>query len=172
METLLGAFDFTAALHEPRHHVRDASARRISSSSRAALLTAAVFSAARKHLVVAPNRQSRNYALYVIAVLLTLLIATALENELSRGGRADAALRRLSRKSCSCSRLHVWIAYRTEPWIIQLGASSLVGSAVVAAAAAAATDSFRVAHGVTLARDRRGCSLSFGTARSRRSAHS
>jgi hypothetical protein len=45
---------------------------------------------------------------------------------------------------------HVWIAYRTEPWTIQLGASSLVGSALVAAAAAAATDSFRVAHGVSL----------------------
>jgi len=40
---------------------------------------AALFSAARKHLVVAPNRQSRNYALYVIALLLTLLTATALE---------------------------------------------------------------------------------------------
>jgi hypothetical protein len=148
METLLRAFDFTAALHS----------RGISFASLGAaylvfiascIATAALFSAARKHLVVAPNRESHNYALYVIAVLLTLLIATALENELSAA--AVPTLRYVAYPQILfLLALHVWIACRTEPWLIQLGASSLVGSALVAAAAAAATDSFHVAHGAAL----------------------
>lgn len=148
METLLRAFDLTAALNS----------RGISFASLGAaylvfigtcIATAALFSAARKHLVVAPNRQSRNYALYVIAVLCTLLIATALENELSAA--AVPTLRYVAYPQIAfLLALHIWIAYRTEPWLIQLGASSLVGSALVAASAAAATESFRVAHGAAL----------------------
>ncbi len=113
------------------------------------LVTAGMYSGARKHLVVAPNRGSRNYALYVIAVLLTLLVATALENELSH--TAVPTLRYVAYPQILfLIAAHVWVAYRTEPWTIQLGASSLIGSALVGAAAAAATDSFRIAHGVTL----------------------
>jgi hypothetical protein len=148
METLADAFDFTAALH----------ARGITLASLGAaylvflascVVTAAVYAAARKQLVVAPNRQSHNYALYVIAVLVTLVIATALENELSRA--ALPTLRYVAYPQIAfLIAAHVWIAYRTEPWTIQLGASSLIGSALVAATAAAATDSFRVAHGITL----------------------
>ena len=133
METLLRAFDLTAALNS----------RGISFASLGAaylvfigtcIATAALFSAARKHLVVAPNRQSRNYALYVIAVLCTLLIATALENELSAA--AVPTLRYVAYPQIAfLLALHIWIAYRTEPWLIQLGASSLVGSALVAASA-------------------------------------
>ena len=148
METLLRAFDLTAALNS----------RGISFASLGeaylvfigtCIATAALFSAARKHLVVAPNRQSRNYALYVIAVLCALLIATALENELSAA--AVPTLRYVAYPQIALLlALHIWIAYRTEPWLIQLGASSLVGSALVAASAAAATESFRVAHGAAL----------------------
>jgi len=148
MEALLNALNFTAQLN----------ARGVTLASLGAaylifiascVVTAALYSAARKHLVVAPNHQSRNYALYVIAVLLTLLVATALENELSRA--AVPTLRYVAYPQILfLIAAHAWIAYRTEPWTIQLGASSLVGSALVAAAAAAATDSFSVAHGVTL----------------------
>jgi hypothetical protein len=148
METLLRAFDFTTALDS----------RGISFASLGAsylvfiascIATAALFSAARKHLVVAPNRQSRNYALYVIALLFTLLTATALENELS--AEAVPTLRYVAYPQIAfLLALHFWIAYRTEPWLIQLGAASLVGSALVGAAAAAATGSFRVAHGAAL----------------------
>src|SRR5262249_54285185 len=113
------------------------------------IVTAALYYAARKHLVVAPNRQSRNYALYVIAVLVTLLVATALDNELSRA--AMPTLRYVAYPQILfLIAAHVWIVYRTEPWTIQLGASSLIGSSLVAASAAAATDSLRVAHGTTL----------------------
>src|SRR5689334_19314110 len=44
--------------------------------------TAMVFLAARAHLVVAPNKQARDYGEYVCVVLLALLIAAGLENEL------------------------------------------------------------------------------------------
>jgi hypothetical protein len=148
MEALADAFDFTAALHD----------RGITFASlgtaylvflASCVVTAAVYFAARKQLVVAPNRQARNYALYVIAVLLTLVVATALDNELSHA--AMPALRYVAYPQIAfLIAAHVWIASRTEPWTIQLGASSLVGSALVAAAATAATDSFRIAHGVTL----------------------
>lgn len=149
METLLDAFDFTAALHDRGITFASLGAAYLVFIA-SCVMTAAVYSAARKHLVVAPNRQSRNYALYVIAMLLTLLVATALENELSRS--TMPTLRYVAYPQILfLIAAHVWIAYRTEPWTIQLGASSLVGSAGVAAVAAAATDSFRVAHGVTLA---------------------
>ena len=149
METLLDALNFTAALHDRCITFASLGAAYLVFIA-SCVMTAAVYSAARKHLVVAPNHQSRNYALYVIAVLLTLLVATALENELSRS--TVPTLRYVAYPQILfLIAAHVWIAYRTEPWTIQLGASSLLGSAGVAAGAAAATDSFRVAHGVTLA---------------------
>jgi len=148
METLLSAFDLAAALRERGITLAALGAAYLVFIA-SCVATAAVYSAARNHLVVAPNRQARNYALYVIAVLLTLLVATALENELSRA--VVPSLRYVAYPQVLfLIAAHVWIAYRTEPWTIQLGASSLAGSALVAAAAAAATDSFRVAHGVTL----------------------
>jgi len=148
METLLNALDFTAQLHDRGVTFANLGAAYIVFIA-SCVVTPALYSAARKHLVVAPNRQSRNYALYVIAVLLTLLVATALENELSRGA-VPTLLYVAYPQILFLIAAHVWVAYRTEPWTIQLGASSLVGSALVAGAAAAATDSFRVAHGVAL----------------------
>src|SRR5262245_56828403 len=147
METLARAFDFSVVLNDRGITFASLGAAYLIFLA-SCVVTAAVYSAARKQLVVAPNRQSRNYALYVIAVLLTLVVATALENELSR--TAAPTLRYVAYPQILfLIALHVWVACRTEPWTIQLGASSLVGSALVAAAAAAATDSFRIAHGVT-----------------------
>jgi len=148
METLLNALNFTAQLHDRGVTFASLGAAYLVFMA-SCVVTAALYSAARKHLVVAPNRQSRNYALYVVAVLLTLLVATALENELSRAA-VPTLLYVAYPQILFLIAAHVWIAYRTEPWTIQLGASSLVGSALVAGAAAAATDSFRIAHGVTL----------------------
>jgi hypothetical protein len=148
METLAGALDFTAALHERGITFASLGAAYLVFLA-SCVVTAAVYSVARKQLVVAPNRQARNYALYVIAVLLTVVVATALENELPRA--VVPTLRYVAYPQILfLIAAHVWIAYRTEPWTIQLGASSLVGSALVAAAAAAATESFSVAHGVML----------------------
>ena len=148
METLADAFDFTAALHYRGITFATLGVAYLVFLA-SCVVTAAVYFAARKHLVVAPNRQSRNYALYTIAVLLTLIVATALDNELSRAV-APTLLYVAYPQILFLIAAHAWIASRTEPWTIQLGASALVGSALVAAAAAAATDSFRAAHGVTL----------------------
>jgi hypothetical protein len=148
MDRLADAFDFTTALHDRGITFASLGAAYLIFIA-SCVVTAAVYSAARKQLVVAPNRQSRNYALYAIAVLLTLIVATALDNELSHA--AMPALRYVAYPQIVfLIAAHIWIAYRTEPWTIQLGASSLVGSALVAGAATAATDSFRAAHAVTL----------------------
>jgi len=149
METLAGAFDLTAALQSRGIDFAALGAAYLVFIA-SCVATAAVFFAARAHLVVAPNRQARDYAVYVSVVLLTLLIATALENELVAAG--VPTLRYVAYPQILfLLALHLWILYRPhEPWIIELGASSIVASIAVAAVAAAATDSFRAAHGVTL----------------------
>jgi hypothetical protein len=148
METLTAAFDLTSALHHRGIDFASLGAAYLVFLA-SCVVTAAVFCAARKQLVVAPNRRSHNYAVYASAMLLTLLIATALENELSPG--VVPTLRYVAYPQILfLLGLHVWIAYRHEPWIIELGASSIVASVTVAGVAAAAADSFRIAHAVTL----------------------
>jgi hypothetical protein len=148
METLAGAFDLTAALQSRGvDFVALGGAYLVFIAS--CVATAAVFFAARTHLVVAPNRQARDYAQYVSVVLLTLLIATALENELLPA--SVPTLRYVAYPQILFLLvLHLWMYYRQEPWIIELGASSIAASITVAAVAAAAANSFRIAHGVTL----------------------
>src|SRR4029078_11979507 len=148
MQPLLRAFDFRAALDSRGVSFAGLGAAYLVFIA-SCIATAALFSAARKHLVVAPNRQSRNYALYVIALLFALQTATALENELSTA--AVPTLRYVAYPQILFMlALHVWVASRTVPWLIQLGASSLVGSALVAGTAAAATEAFRIAHRAAL----------------------
>jgi hypothetical protein len=113
------------------------------------LTTAAAFVSARAHLVVAPNRFARDYAAYVTAMITTLLIATLLENELlplQRPALPYAAFPQL----LLIMVIHLWIAHRQEPWIIALGASSIVGSAAAAGAAILVAGTERAAHAVVL----------------------
>jgi len=148
METLAGASDLTAAF----------SSRGVDFAAlggaylvfiASCVATAAAFFAARKYLVVAPNKHTRDYAQYVCAVLLTLLIATALENELLPA--AAPTLRYVAYPQILFLLvLHVWMFRRQEPWIVELGASSIVASTAVAALAAGAAGSFRIAHAVML----------------------
>ncbi len=148
METLAAAFDLTAALHNRGIDFAALGGAYLVFLA-SCVATAAVFFAARSYLVVAPNKQARDYGVYVCVVLLTLLIAAALENELLPG--TVPTLHYVSYPQILILiALHVWVLYRPEPWIIELGASSIVASAAVAAAAAAATGSFRIAHAVTL----------------------
>ena len=147
METLAGAFDLAAALHSRGVDFATLGGAYLVFLT-SCVATAAVFFLARTHLVVAPNPQARSYAQCVSAVLLALLIATALENEL------PTVLPTLPYVAYPqilfLLALHLWMFYRQEPWIIELGASSIVASVSVAAAVAAAADSFRIAHGITL----------------------
>jgi len=149
METLAGAFDLTAALQSRGVDFAALGGAYLVFIA-SCVATAAVFFAARAHLVVAPNKQARDYAVYVCAVLLTLLIATALENELVPTG--VPTLRYVAYPQILfLLALHLWVLNRAhEPWIIELGASSIAASITVASVAAAAADSFRAAHAVTL----------------------
>jgi hypothetical protein len=148
METLATAFDLRAALHNRGIDFAALGGAYLVLLA-SCVATAVVFFAARSYLVVAPNRQARDYGVYVCVVLLTLLIATALENELLPG--TAPTLHYVSYPQILILiALHVWVFYRPEPWIIELGASSIVASAAVAAVAAAATGSFRIAHAVTM----------------------
>src|SRR5215467_3751874 len=81
METLAGASELTAALRSRGIDFAALGGAYLVFIA-SCIATAGLFFAARKYLVVAPNRQARDYAEYVSAVLLTLLIATALDNEL------------------------------------------------------------------------------------------
>jgi hypothetical protein len=113
------------------------------------LAAVAAFVAARNHLVVAPNRFARDYAVYVTTVIAAVLIATALENELSPAAAAAlpyAAFPQL----LLLLVIHLWIAHRQEPWVIVLGAASLVGSIVVVGAAVLISGVARSAHAVAL----------------------
>lgn len=148
MDTLAGALDLAAALRSRGLDLASFGGAYIVFIT-SCIATIAVFFAARKHLVVAPNRQAREYAQYVCAVLLTLLIATALENELLP--TAVPSLRYVAYPQILVLiALHLWMFQRAEPWIIALGASSIAASTAVAALAAALTGSFRIAQGVSL----------------------
>ncbi|HEX6998296.1 MAG TPA: hypothetical protein VF322_09125 [Gammaproteobacteria bacterium] len=95
----------------------------------------AFFACARSYLVVTPNRAARNYGVYASAGLVTLLVATVLENELARpaeGALAYAAVPQLA----ALLALHVRLGRTAEPWVVALagaaGAAALVSLGVAA----------------------------------------
>jgi len=148
METLFGAFDFTAALQSRGVDLAALGAAYLLFLA-SLLVTLVVFTAARAYLVVAPNRHARDYAVYVTAVLTTLLIATVLENELLPSSTPTLQYVAFPQLALLIM-LHLWIAYRQEPWIIELGASAIAASAAVVAVAGLTTNVVRIAHVVTL----------------------
>lgn len=148
MERLAGAFDLTIAMQSRGIDLATLGAAYLVLLA-SLLVTTAAFMAARAHLVVAPNRFARDYGVYVTAVLATLLIAAVLENELLPS-QAPALLYVGFPQLLLLMIVHLWIAHRQEPWVIELGAASIAGSIVVVGAAALLADAARIAHGVTL----------------------
>jgi hypothetical protein len=142
-----GAFDLTIALQSRGIELTSLGVAYVVLLA-SVIATACAFVAARTHLVVAPNRFSRDYAVYIAAVITVLLIATALENELSLSAPAlpYAAFPQL----LLLLVIHLWIAHRQEPWVIELGAASIAGSIVVVGAAALLAGVARSAHAVAL----------------------
>lgn len=109
----------------------------------------AAFVAARSYLVITPNRAARDYGLYVTVLLATLLIATVLENELLP--RSSVTLQYVAVPHLLLLLIiHLWIAFRPEPWLIALGGAAAAGAAVVIAAAGMSSDLVRPAHWLTL----------------------
>lgn len=108
-----------------------------------------VFAAARSYLVITPNRASRDYGIFVAALLATLVIATVLENELLP--RDSVTLQYVAIPHLVLLLLiHLWLAFRQEPWLVALGGASAAGAAVVVAAAGSATELARPAHWVAV----------------------
>ncbi len=108
-----------------------------------ALAALAAFVAARRLLVISPNRGTREYGLYVAAVLTALVAATVLDNVLSPGPPVlpYAALPQL----VILLAVHLAICQRQEPWRIALGAASVSGTILALGAANLAGAEVRLA---------------------------
>jgi hypothetical protein len=113
------------------------------------LVTAVCFALSRNYLVVSPNPAARDYGLYVAAVLVGLLTMTVLENELQPLGPRTlpyAAVPQL----VILLVIHMAIYCRQEPWLVALGATSIVGALPVIALFGLVTGGARAAHWITL----------------------
>jgi hypothetical protein len=110
----------------------------------------ACFVGSRAWLVVSPNRAAKHYALYVIMVLVSLCIATVLENELAP--RAAVTLQYAALPHIlALTMLHVWVYYEQEPWLIALGGSANAGAGVTLGVSAALGHPIPIAQWLTLA---------------------
>ena len=106
------------------------------------------FVAARSKLVISPNRTAKHYGLYVVMVLATLGIATALENELVRDG---AVLQYTALPQIFLiAMLHLWIYHDQQPWLIALGASAMAGAILTVILAALLGADVQISHWLTL----------------------
>jgi hypothetical protein len=107
-------------------------------------LTIAFFAASRSWLVISPNRPAKHYGMYVVVVTASLVIATALENEL---GPRPATLSYAAVPHFSVLLLiHLWTYYKQEPWLIALAASANAAAVATVAAAAIVADHVPAAH--------------------------
>jgi hypothetical protein len=113
-------------------------------------LTFAAFYAARKLLVVSPNRFSRDYGTYVSLTLGSLAIAVVLENESLPAG--DATLHYvIVPQLVLLMALHLKIWHRQEPWLVTLGAAATAATVAVGALLALNTTLMGPAYGIALA---------------------
>jgi hypothetical protein len=111
-----------------------------------AALAALAFVAARRFLVISPNRGARDYGLYVSGLLTALLVAMVLDDELASPQPVlpIAATPHLA----VLLVLHVWIYYRQTPWLVALGAASAVGAIGTLGVAALAGARLGIGHGL------------------------
>lgn len=109
------------------------------------LLTSALFLLSRTFLVVTPNRASRDYGLYVVVVLVSIAVATVLENALLPDGAATLQYAGLPQLTMLLI-VHLWIYHKHEPWLVALGAAAATGSAAAVAITAAVSNQIYLAH--------------------------
>jgi hypothetical protein len=107
------------------------------------------FIASRAKLVISPNQAAKHYGLYVVMVLATLGIATALENEIVRDG---AVLQyTVVPQILLLALIHLWVYYDQQPWLIALAASANAGALLATPVAALFGAEVKTPHWVTLA---------------------
>lgn len=112
------------------------------------VLTLAAFWAARRQLVISPNKGARDYAIYVSITLATLLIAIVLENEsLPRGMTTLHYV--VVPQTLILFGLHVAIWHRQEPWTVTLGGAATAATVVTGILLALTTDLVGPAYAIT-----------------------
>ncbi len=148
MEPLASSHDLLGTLHSRGVDLATLGAAYLALLGNA-IITLVGFLVARTHLVVSPNRATRDYAVYVSAVLATLLVATVLENTLI--SRPSVTLQYVAiPQLVILMSIHLSICYRQTPWLITLGAASVAGVIGVIAIAGVTTEQIRIAHWLTL----------------------
>lgn len=148
MEPLAGVHDLTAALLSRGIDLSAFGAAYLALLGNAVAALAA-FLGARAHLVVSPNRAARDYGVYVSVVLAALLIATVLQNELLVHPSSTLQYAVLPQVVILMA-LHFAIYHRQHPWLVVLGASSIVGAIAVVVVASMVTNQVHIAHWLTV----------------------
>lgn len=113
------------------------------------LVAVGLFVSSRAFLVITPNLAAKRYGLYVVVVLMSLIMATALDNALlpiETAALQYAAVPHLA----VLLAMHLWIYYKHEPWLIGLGASALIGAGVAVAVTAAISAEIHAAHWIAI----------------------
>lgn len=109
------------------------------------LVAIALFLVSRVTLVVTPNRAAKHYGQYVVVVIVSLLLATGLENALLPVATPTLKFAAVPHLVLILVA-HLWIFYRQEPWLVALGAASIAGAGVVVAILALISDLIHPAH--------------------------
>jgi hypothetical protein len=145
----IGALDLTAALQARGVDLATLGAAYLALLCNL-LLAIVTFITARNHLVIAPNRGARDYGIYVAMTLAAFLVATVLENELLP--RQSITLHYVAVPHVLLLLLiHLWIAFRPEPWLVALGLASSSGAILTVALTALVSDQRRVGYWLTAA---------------------
>lgn len=113
------------------------------------ILSIAAFFAARRLLLISPNRSTRDYGIYVSLTLATLLIAIVLENESLPSGAATLHYVAVPQLLLLLS-LHLAIWYRQDPWLISLGAGAVTATIGIGALLGLATNLVGPAYAIVL----------------------
>jgi hypothetical protein len=114
-----------------------------------ALLAAPIFMVCRTKLVISPNRASRDYGLFMAVLLVSLMVAATLENQLSA---APLTLPySMFPHLVLLFVIHLWIYYHQEPWLIALGFAATASLVFLVALFGYLGDGARLAHWVTIA---------------------
>lgn len=113
-----------------------------------ALGTAIYYGLIRRHLIISPNREAGHYGLYVAVVLLSLLIATALDNTLV-ATRSSTLQYAAVPQIALLLIVHVLIYQRQAPRLIALGAASIAGAISTMLLASLVTDQVRGVHWIS-----------------------
>jgi hypothetical protein len=111
-------------------------------------LAVPLFLVFRSKLVISPNRASRDYGLFVAVLLVALLVAATLENQLS--GAPVTLPYTFFPHIVMLFVIHLWIYYRQEPWLIALGVAATTSLVLLVSVVGYLGGGARLAHWVTV----------------------